>query len=537
MVAPNGQATPKRTEKDKGKSVSSYSQLAQANRRRAASAATVDPTTQTSRDSALLKRKYGRAIGARYDGNGRLIPADYMSMVTKEIGKSSENRPLKKRRSQRDTQEIEVIEPKPEPKAEPEAEELTQEAILEINETEDFDGNENDNDENDDEDDEDDDWEEVDLESQQKLDFLNLENEDEGEKNDEITISLDKDEFDEEAKTRRKRRSAKPTLSREEKEERILIHKLHLSTLLVHVSMRNKWCSDFKVRQFFKRLIPEKIMQELHPLSAALSENEKGVNLSQMVMTRKLLDGLRHIMELWKKQFRIKGTCGLRLTSWADIFSRTRKVESAIDKKRFIKLLSKFRGSRDVGAQGFCALLRAADIDARLVCSLQPLDFTSNIPIGELTDADDAALEEKDPTGQSEYPVYWVEVWDSFSQKWIAIDPVVLGIVEPASIRRKSKFEPPLSDKFNLMRYVIAFDEDGTVHDVTRRYSYYFNAKTRKKRITKFPEGAVWYSNLLKCYSRRYKTDRDILEEAEMEERSQAEEIPSSIQDFKGHPL
>ena len=33
------------------------------------------------------------------------------------------------------------------------------------------------------------------------------------------------------------------------------------------------------------------------------------------------------------------------------------------------------KGSRDTGAQLFCAMLRAGGVDARLVCSLQPLQF------------------------------------------------------------------------------------------------------------------------------------------------------------------
>lgn len=33
------------------------------------------------------------------------------------------------------------------------------------------------------------------------------------------------------------------------------------------------------------------------------------------------------------------------------------------------------RSSRDTGAQLFCAMLRSAGADARLVCSLQPLPF------------------------------------------------------------------------------------------------------------------------------------------------------------------
>lgn len=35
--------------------------------------------------------------------------------------------------------------------------------------------------------------------------------------------------------------------------------------------------------------------------------------------------------------------------------------------------------SRDTGAQLFCALLRSAGVEARLVCSLQPLPFTATV--------------------------------------------------------------------------------------------------------------------------------------------------------------
>ena len=48
-----------------------------------------------------------------------------------------------------------------------------------------------------------------------------------------------------------------------------------------------------------------------------------------------------------------------------------------IDKKDFIHVASTRDGSRDIGAQLFCALLRAAGVTTRLVCSLQVLPFTS----------------------------------------------------------------------------------------------------------------------------------------------------------------
>lgn len=58
----------------------------------------------------------------------------------------------------------------------------------------------------------------------------------------------------------------------------------------------------------------------------------------------------------------------LKLTSPED-------VDPAIDRTAFIDMARNRNGSRDIGAQLFCALLRSAHVEARLACSLQPLSF------------------------------------------------------------------------------------------------------------------------------------------------------------------
>lgn len=47
-----------------------------------------------------------------------------------------------------------------------------------------------------------------------------------------------------------------------------------------------------------------------------------------------------------------------------------------MEREDFVKLAFDPKGSRDVGSQLFCALLRSAGVNARLVCSLQPLPLT-----------------------------------------------------------------------------------------------------------------------------------------------------------------
>jgi xeroderma pigmentosum group C-complementing protein len=51
-------------------------------------------------------------------------------------------------------------------------------------------------------------------------------------------------------------------------------------------------------------------------------------------------------------------------------------AETVISKDDFRKQAAVLQGSRDLGAQLFCALLRSVDVDTRLVCSLQPLPFS-----------------------------------------------------------------------------------------------------------------------------------------------------------------
>lgn len=52
-------------------------------------------------------------------------------------------------------------------------------------------------------------------------------------------------------------------------------------------------------------------------------------------------------------------------------------TETILSKDDFRNQAKKLEGSRDFGAQVFCALLRSAGVEARLVCSLQPLPFSS----------------------------------------------------------------------------------------------------------------------------------------------------------------
>lgn len=86
------------------------------------------------------------------------------------------------------------------------------------------------------------------------------------------------------------------------------------------------------------------------------------------------------------------------------------------------------------------------------------------------------------------------------------------------------------------MSYVIAFENDGSARDVTRRYAKAYNAKTRKTRIEVTKGGERWWRKVLELFDRPYDLDRDQVEDAELAAKEAAEEMPRNVQDFKDHP-
>ena len=247
----------------------------------------------------------------------------------------------------------------------------------------------------------------------------------------------------------------------------------------------------------------------------------------------------------------------------------------------------KMKGSRDIGTQLFCALLRGAGVDARLVCSLQPLSFTTGGPampksaVSKSKVTTPRSSEEESPIdingqdspfigtsnapftargrlghphaagynipdvqsapvrpppikkklNESPFPVFWVEVLDEAHQKWLPVDPLVTQ-----TIAKPRVFEPPASDRQNSMSYVIAFEEEETARDVTRRYAKAYNAKTRKNRVESTSRGSKWWNKTMSAYYRGWKSDLDQIEDTELAAVEAREPMPKNVIDFKDHP-
>lgn len=408
-------------------------------------------------------------------------------------------------------------------------------------------------------------WEEVDLEQKPpqagRVSGVSLA----AGQDEDIQITLDTP-----AAQRQKTVSRKP-ISNAERKLRLDIHKVHLLCLLRHVQIRNLWCNDDNLQGFLKQMLPRRIISLLNPPE----------DKPQHVRSTTFVDGLNQASEAFLRRFRIIAP-GIQRPHWAENPEAvTHKAESImadtevfLSKDDFLEQARNLRGSRDFGAQLFCALLRSAAVEARLVCSLQPLPFSGAVtdrtpakkshPQYVTTSSDDRenSTDKRSPSDtapsrirrlarpqlapsrpkkvaptrtarrESSYPVFWVEAFNETVQKWIPVDPLVTK-----SLAKAFKFEPPSNDPYNCMSYVVAFEEDASARDVTRRYTKAFNAKTRKLRVETSKNGEQWWLRALQFYEKPFLEDRDIAEISELTSKSAAEPMPRNIQDFKDHPF
>ncbi|KGO76160.1 Rad4 beta-hairpin domain 1 [Penicillium italicum] len=334
-------------------------------------------------------------------------------------------------------------------------------------------------------------------------------------------------------------------LNRAERKVRLDVHKCHVLCLLGHVQLRNMWCNDEELQEFLKKTLSRKVIALLHP-----DEDKPHFSRSTTFM-----DGLNQAADAFTRRFQVTKP-GMKRAHWAEgDLQLKQKLESIMSNAEIFLSKGDFRtqaktmqGSRDFGAQLFCALLRSVAVEARLVCSLQPLPFSGTVKdmtpskpkhhyIVISSDDHGSSTDERSkcplPTSRdSSFPVFWVEAFNEAARKWVSVDPIVTK-----SLAKPSKFEPPASDSLNMMNYVVGFEDDASARDLTRRYVKAFNAKTRKLRVESIRNGEKWWDNALKAYEKPFFEDRDEAEISELTSKSAAEPMPRNIQDFKDHPV
>ncbi|OXB82984.1 UNVERIFIED_CONTAM: hypothetical protein H355_001327 [Colinus virginianus] len=116
----------------------------------------------------------------------------------------------------------------------------------------------------------------------------------------------------------------------------------------------------------------------------------------------------------------------------------------------------------------------------------------------------------------------WLEVFLEREDKWVCVDCVHGIVAQPQQCFMYAT--KPLS-------YVVGFDNDGSVKDVTQRYDPVWMTRTRKNRVD--PE---WWEDTLQPYRSPF-VDRDEKEEKEFQLKLQDQPLPTAIGEYKNHPL
>ncbi|XP_058701408.1 DNA repair protein complementing XP-C cells [Poecile atricapillus] len=134
------------------------------------------------------------------------------------------------------------------------------------------------------------------------------------------------------------------------------------------------------------------------------------------------------------------------------------------------------------------------------------------------SDEDDGQQEVRKAMGTDQ----WLEVFLESEDKWVCVDCVHGNVGQPQLC---------FAHATKPLFYVVGFDNDGSVRDVTQRYDPVWMTSTRKSRVD--PE---WWEETLQPYESPY-VERDKKEENEFQVKLQDQPLPTAIGEYKNHPL
>ncbi|GAQ34788.1 hypothetical protein AtubIFM55763_001653 [Aspergillus tubingensis] len=333
--------------------------------------------------------------------------------------------------------------------------------------------------------------------------------------------------------------------SKIERQIRIQTHCLHVQFLLHHNAIRNVWANDSQLHEILRRKLPQPIHKEVKKWRVASGleapepppekKAKKGKGKQRRQSERDWAEGssrlepgqpdmssgdpiiilLKVLAAYWKSKFKITAP-GLRKHGYRPMAQLEAQIKSFhkddLDPEKHgerIASIDEFRhaaenmqGSRDVGAQLFTALLRALNIEARLVASLQPLGFgwtksetyttkpsadteptTENAETEDAIDMESDSSEDDTKSARSKYfskydedlpfPIYWTEVASPITHQIIPVDPLILRNPVATTPELQAAFEPrggKAEKAKQVICYVVAYSSDKTAKDVTTRY-------------------------------------------------------------------
>ncbi|OAQ31756.1 Rad4-domain-containing protein [Linnemannia elongata AG-77] len=353
-------------------------------------------------------------------------------------------------------------------------------------------------------------------------------------------------------------------ITKEERMIRVLIHQTHLLCLIANGLCRNRWINSPKMHTVALSLVPE------HIASSVQKVHDNPV---------REVNALQVLALWWKDSFVVTGP-GIESVPYADIdvvgveaAMPANRGESFKKRKNLQRRLLNRNGSSDVCSQLFTAICRSLGLKARLVESLQACTFKVTLPKDETVKSGaeasksttgsskkgkkkkEVVLDESDTTRGSRQvistphrlakrpklpphnkladpPVFWTEIYAEVNQKWITIDPV-RGVVNCPL-----KMHPAASCTTNNLAYVVAYDEDNYVTDVTRRYTSQWTTVTKKLRVQPAgPAGFDWWAQTMAVLTNPSPSVEEDIEEAELQQAEASERMPTKLGDFNNHPI
>ena len=108
-------------------------------------------------------------------------------------------------------------------------------------------------------------------------------------------------------------------ITKEERDRRVDVHKMHLLCLICHVARRNRWCNDSTVQDYLRPHLTDKAVKYLTP----------GSHLNQFSQAESLKTGLQQAGVMWKTKFEITER-GMRRALWAEDPDHLRDVGASL---------------------------------------------------------------------------------------------------------------------------------------------------------------------------------------------------------------
>ncbi|KAI5479522.1 hypothetical protein MNV49_003464 [Pseudohyphozyma bogoriensis] len=164
-------------------------------------------------------------------------------------------------------------------------------------------------------------------------------------------------------------------------------HKVHVISLLATGLIRNRWLNDPLLKARILSLVPMRLQNSFTSISKATMPNERD-------RSRAFDQALKDLLSWWWQSFELEGGRGIvrRIVGEVEeeireneVRKGNRKVDFADpsrdggefvrSEKSLMRRAQAKRGSRDMSAQLFTALCRSLDIPARLIFSVQGVDW------------------------------------------------------------------------------------------------------------------------------------------------------------------